>query len=88
VDALVNAIGFGLLLTSLYVLRFRAWRRPILVVAYFAFFTTLEWLAARHFLPPDALPGAIGWLCLGLTLPVLVAAGFVWRAERRNREGD
>ncbi|MBK7952014.1 MAG: hypothetical protein IPK00_25500 [Deltaproteobacteria bacterium] len=45
----VNPVGVGLLLASLYMLRFRAWRRPILVVVYFAFFTTLEWIAAHYF---------------------------------------
>lgn len=80
-ESLVNPLGVGLLLASLYMLRFRAWRRPILVVAYFAFFTSLEWVAARYFLPPDALPSAIGWLCLALTVPVLVATFLVRRQE-------
>jgi len=84
-DSLVNPIGFGALLTALYVLRFRAWRRPVLVVAYFAFFATLEWLAARFFMPPGALPDAVGWLCFGLTVPVLVATVLLWRAERSAR---
>jgi hypothetical protein len=87
-DALVNPIGFGLLLTSLYMLRFRAWRRPVLVVAYFAFFTSLEWVATRYFMPPGALPNAVGILCLFLTVPVLVATAIVWRQEQRAHEGD
>lgn len=86
--SLVNPVGVGLLLASLYMLRFRAWRRPILVVVYFAFFTTLEWIAAHHFLPPGALPNVIGWLCLGLTIPVLAATWLVWRHERSQNEGD
>ncbi len=88
VDGLVNPVGFGLLLTSLYVLRFRAWRRPVLVVAYFAFFTSLEWVAARYFMPPGAMPNAIGYLCFALTFPVLIATAIVWRQEQRAREGD
>ncbi len=80
-ESIVNPLGVGLLLASLYMLRFRAWRRPILVVAYFAFFASLEWVAARYFLPPDALPSTIGWLCLGLTVPVLVATFLVRRQE-------
>ncbi len=87
-NGLVNSIGVGLLLASLYMLRFRAWRRPPLVVAYFAFFATLEWIAAKYFLPPGALPNAIGWLCLGLTAPVLVATWLVRRHERSQNEGD
>ncbi|MBK7952044.1 MAG: hypothetical protein IPK00_25670 [Deltaproteobacteria bacterium] len=87
VESLVNPVGVGLLLSALYMLRYRAWRRPILVVAYFAFFTSLEWVAAHYFLPPDALPSVIGWLCLGLTVPVLVATWLVWRQEQRHGEG-
>jgi hypothetical protein len=81
-EALVNAAGFGVLLASLFVLRFGAWRRPATVVVYFAFFTSLEWAAAHFFLPPDALPSALGWLCLALAVPVLAAAWLVRRLER------
>lgn len=87
-SSLVNPVGIGALLAALYMLRFRAWRAPLRVAAYFAFFATLEWLAARHFLPPDALPDAIGWLCLALTVPVLIATAFVRRHERRMHESD
>lgn len=87
-ESLVNPLGVGLLLAALYMLRFRAWRRPALVVAYFAFFTTLEWVAARYFLPPGALPETIGWVCLGLTVPVLVATWLVRRHEHNQHEGD
>lgn len=85
--SIVNPLGFGILLTSLYLLRFRAWRRPFVLVVYFVFFTGLEWLAAQ-FMPPGGLPDAIGWLCLGLTVPVLVATVLVWRAERGASPGD
>jgi hypothetical protein len=87
-ESLVNPVGVGLLLSALYALRFRAWRRPILIVAYFAFFTSLEWVAARYFLPPDAFSNAIGWLCLALSVPVVIAGVFVWRQERRHGEGE
>lgn len=85
---LLNPFGVGLLLASLYMLRFRAWRRPLVVVTYFAFFTTLEWIAAHYFLPPGALPNTIGQVCLGLTVPVLVATWLVRRHERSQLEGD
>ena len=86
-ESLINPIGVGLLLSALYMLRFRAWRRPVMVVANFAFFTSLEWIAAHYFLPPDALPSAIGWLCLALTVPVVVATILVRRQERLHGEG-
>ena len=88
VDSILNPLGVGLLLSSLYMLRFRAWRRPVLVIAYFAFFTSLEWIAARYFMPPGALPNEVGIVCLGLTLPILVATFLVWRNEQREHEGD
>lgn len=87
-ETLVNPIGVGGLLAALYMLRFRAWQRPLRVVAYFAFFTTLEWIATRFFLPPDALPSAIGWLCLALMVPVLIATWLVRRQEVRASESD
>lgn len=87
-DSILNPLGVGLLLSSLYTLRFRAWRRPVLVVVYFAFFTSLEWTAARYFMPPGALPNEVGYVCLGLTIPVLVATALVWRHEQRQHEGD
>ena len=37
---------------------------------------------------PGGLPDEIGWVCLGLTVPVLVATVFVWRAERAASPGD
>jgi hypothetical protein len=88
VTSIVNPLGFGCLLTALYVLRFRAWHRPLTIAVYFAFFTFLEWGAAHWFMPPGALPDEIGWLCLGLMVPVLVAAFFVRREERRARPVD
>lgn len=87
-ESLVNPVGVGGLLAALYMLRFRAWERPLRVVAYFAFFTTLEWLAAHYFLPPDALPSAIGWLCFALMVPVLIATWLVRRQEFAARESD
>ena len=60
----------------------------MLVVAYFTFFMSLEWIAARYFMPPGALPNEVGYVCLGLTLPVLVATFLVWRHEQQQHEGD
>ncbi len=87
-ESIVNPLGFGLLLTSLYLLRFRAWRRPATVVVYFVFFTGLEWIGAHYFIRPGALPPTIGYLCLFLTLPVLVATAIVWHQEQAQREGE
>lgn len=89
VDSLLNPIAFATLLTSLYVLRFRGWRRPGAVALYFAFFAALEVVATRYFLPAGAFGPLLGKVCLGLTLPVLLAAYLVWRHERNEGEaGD
>lgn len=85
---LLNGLAFALLLTSLFVLRFRGWRRPGLVLAYFGFFAALEMVLARYVLPPDAFGPGMAKLCLALSVPVLVAAGLVWRHERRHAETD
>lgn len=83
-EALWNGVAFATLLTSLYILRFRGWTRPLAVCLYFAFFATLEVVAAKFFLPPGAFGAGLAKLCFGLTVPVLVAAYLVWRHERRH----
>jgi len=85
---MLNGFAFALLLTSLFVLRFRGWKRPGLVLAYFLFFATLEMVASRFFLPPGAIGTELAWVCLGLTLPVWVAAGLLWRHERAQGVRD
>ena len=87
-EALLNPIAFAVLLTSLYVLRFRAWRTPRVVALYFSFFAVLEIVASRYFLPPGAFGPGLGYLCLGLTAPVLIAAYLVWRHEQSQGASD
>ncbi len=85
-ESSLKGLSFALLLTSPYVLRFRDWRRPFAVICYFAFFVTLEMIASNYFLPKDAFGSAFSWLCLGLTVPVLIAAFVVRRLENRQDE--
>lgn len=87
-DSIVNGASFALLLTSLFVLRFRGWNRPIMVVVYFLFFLILEIVASHYFLRPGAIGPGLRYVCLGLTLPVLIAAYLVWRHEQRSGEVD
>ena len=84
----VDGIAFAGLLTSLYVLRFRGWRRPIAVVVYFAFFFALEFWASSSLIPPGAFGPWLAIACFGLTVPVLVAAGLVWRHERTQQRAE
>lgn len=83
--ALLNPIAFATLLTSLYVLRFRGWTRPRAVIGYFVFFAALEVVATR-WLRAGAFGSGLAYLCLGLSVPVLVAAFLVWRHEQRQGE--
>lgn len=85
-DAALDGVSFALLLTSLWILRFRGWSRPLAVVAYFAFFVVLEVGASHFFIPPGAFGSGLRIICFGLTVPVLVAATLVWRYERRHSE--
>lgn len=85
---MLNAVAFAILLTSLYVLRFRAWQRPGVVALYFAFFVGLEMIASHFFLPPGAFGPGLGYLCLGLTVPVWVASLLVRRSEQRDTRDD
>jgi hypothetical protein len=85
-ESIVNGFAFALLLTSLYVLRFRAWKTPGVVAAYLAFFLALEIFASHYFLPPGAFGFGLAIVCFGLTIPVLIAAFLVWRHEKRHGE--
>ncbi|HEB90021.1 MAG TPA: hypothetical protein ENI85_10655 [Deltaproteobacteria bacterium] len=85
----LNGLAFALLLTSLFVLRFRGWKKPWAVAAYFAFFVTLEIAASHYFMPPGAFGPGLAIVCFVLTIPVLIAAYLVWRHEQRHDEsGD
>ena len=86
-ESVVNGFSFALLLTALYVLRFRGWRKPRTVVAYLIFFVVLEIFASHYFLPPGAFGSGLAIVCFGLTVPVSIAAFLVWRHERRHGEG-
>jgi hypothetical protein len=88
VPGLFNGIAFALLLTSLFVLRFRGWQHPGRVIAYFLFFVLLEAVASHYFLPPGAIGPGLGYVCLGLTVPVLIAACLVWKHEVKHGETD
>lgn len=85
-EAVFNGLAVALLLTSLFVLRFRGWKRPVVVALYFLFFFALEVVAVHFFLPPGALGPGVAHACLALSVPVLVAAYLVWRHEQRHAE--
>lgn len=83
-----TGFAFALLLTSIWVLRFRGWERPGAVAAYFLFFFVVEVVVARLLLPPGAFGSGFAFLCLGLTVPVWIATFLVWRQEKRENETE
>ncbi|MFK7895601.1 MAG: hypothetical protein AB8G23_07175 [Myxococcota bacterium] len=83
-DGLLNGLSFSVLLTALYILRFRGWTRPWAVLAYFLFFAALEIGASHYLLPKDAFGPALSYVCFGLTFPVLIAAFLVFRYEQKH----
>jgi hypothetical protein len=87
-ESIVNPIAVAGLLTSMYVLRFRGWTKPRVVAAYFVFFATLEVVATHYAVPPGAFGPGLGYVCLGLTVPTLVAVFLVRRHEQHERESD
>lgn len=87
-ESTLNGLSFSLLLTSLYILRFRAWKRPLAVVGYFVFFLVMEISASHYLMPPGAFGSGLAIVCFGLTVPVLVATYFVWRHEHRHGETE
>jgi hypothetical protein len=85
-EGVFNGFAFALLLTALYVLRFRGWQHPKWVAVYFVFFVILEAASSHYLLPPGAIGPELGYVCLGLTAPVMIAAYLVWRHEQRENE--
>ncbi len=78
-------------LTAIFNFRFSAWHRPLVLVPYFLFFFTLEWIGEYFFLPPGALGITTGVVCLGITALFLGASYGIYRLEladsQRSRRG-
>jgi len=85
---IINALGLAALLTAGFALRFRYWRNPKVLVAYFAVFLVIEWVAGHYFIPPAALGLEVGLVAFALTVPMIAAILFVDGRERRESEPD
>jgi hypothetical protein len=85
---ILKAIPFACILTALFALRFRMWRRPKALTAYFAFFFGLHWFGERYLLPPEAFGWEVAVVLLfitGLLVAVIVALD---GHERRHGHDD
>lgn len=85
---IINALGLATLLTSGFALRFRYWRNPKVLLAYFAVFLVIEWIAGHYFIPPDALGVEVGLVSFALTAPMVGAILFFDTREQRDADSD
>ena len=81
--ALMTSVGVTSLLTAVFALKFRYWRRPGILTLYAALFFGLEWVGHRYLLPQEVFGAWLGYLCLALTVPVVVAIILLDRYEQK-----
>ncbi len=67
------------MMTAVFAFRFQTWRRPRLLLGYFALFFVVELVCEALWLPSDALGIEVGIVCLGLAG---VFAGATWLVGR------
>ncbi len=65
--ALIVSFSIALVLTSIFAFRFRAWRKPWLLLGYFAFFQTIEGVAEYYFIPEGALMFETAAVCFTIS---------------------
>ena len=85
---IINALGLASVLTAGFALRFRYWRSPKVLVAYFSFFFALEVVASTWLLPPDAFGVEIGVVCLVLTALITGVIYGLHRYEKATEQTD
>ncbi len=86
--ALMTSVGVTALLTSIFALKFRYWRRPVMLTIYALVFFVVEWIRHRYFLPEDLFGAWRGYLCLALMVPVVVAMFLLDRSEPKMGVAD
>ena len=84
--SLFVAASFALMLTAIFAFRFRNERKPGVLLAYFLFFMTLEWVGEHFFLPPGALGVEVALVCLVVAALFGVAAYVVSRFDPDDRK--
>ena len=86
--SLFVAASFALMLTAIFAFRFRNERKPFVLIAYFLFFMTLEWVGEEFFLPPGALGIEVALVCLGVAALFTGATVLVSRYDAKSEETD
>jgi hypothetical protein len=67
------SFSIALVLTAFFAFRWRVWRRPGLLAAYFVLFFAVEWAVEAALLPEGALGPEVAYVCLGITGVLVVA---------------
>ena len=80
------AFSVAALLTAIFAFRFGQMTRQGVLGAYFALFLTIEWVAAKYFIPEGALGIEVAYLCLGLTMAFVVAGILRHRYEKSQQD--
>ena len=78
----INASGIAAVLTALFALRFRTWRQPRMLLLYFLFFFTTEFVVGKWVLPPNAFGPEVGVVCLVISALTTVAIYGIDRYEK------
>jgi hypothetical protein len=83
-------ISIAALLTSLFAFRFDAGRQRWLLAGYFTVFLVIESVAARFFLPADALGIEVAAVCFALAIVFAMATEYrQWKeADVRDPESE
>ncbi len=88
IHSLVTSLGVTALLTSVFALKFRYWKRPRVLAVYAVVFFGLEWVGHRYFLPEGVFGPALGYLGLSLSVPVIIAIILIDRYEKKMKASE
>ena len=87
-SAFVVSFSIALALTAFFAFRYRVWKRPGLLAAYFVLFLAAEWAAEEFLLPPDALGLEVAYVCFGMTILFVAAILISSRVAGEPGTGD
>lgn len=80
--AALNAIAFATALTTITAFRFRSWRKPWMVVAYFLMIATAELIGELYWIPEGTIPPVTAAVLFGIAALFGGAHYAIHRLER------
>jgi hypothetical protein len=72
-NTFIVSFSIALALTAFFAFRWRVWRRPGLLAAYFLLFLGAELAAEMLVLPPGALGMEVAYACFAMTAALVAA---------------